>query len=251
MPPLLDAVLRKMARDQGHWAYTWTSVWSRRRGRPGAATRTVADPSRPYGQQWWPVLIDGHPPDAPTLQGIRDRGEREAREAENRPPSNEDSEPYAVHMTMDYSASGNQRPVALYDQAKPVQEDGDHVVFDVPLQSDRRTVVLPQFWRHFHLLVRVNRRAENLEHVAIVLQRPIALVRVRRFQIDTDYATVDPRYSAVETSMDAEFDATLLVEKYYFRQQVTCSDFRRVTPYGDRFQVRIGPLRSLGMQPAP
>jgi hypothetical protein len=213
--------------------------------------RTVADPSRPYGQQWWPVLLDGHPPSAQALQEIRERGERQAREAENRPPSEDDGQPYAVHMTMDYSASGNQRPVALYDQARLVQEDGDHVVYDVPLRSDRQTLLLPQFWGHFHLLLRVNRRVDNLEQVSIALQRPIALVRVRRFEIDTDYATIDPRYSAVETSMDAEFDATLLFEKYYFRQQVTCSDFRHVQPYEDRFKVRIGPLRSLGMQPAP
>lgn len=244
VPPLLDAVLRKMAADQDHWACTWSSVYTHAKGHPEGMTKFRSDPSQPYPEQWKPLLISGRPPSEKTMQDFQKRGEKHGEDLERRAP-NEPAAPeaYQVHMVLDYNLAA-QQAVAFYDEAAEVREDGEAVVFDVPLHSDNPVPL--DVWSHFHLLVRVNRRLANLEHVSIVLRTPLWLVKVREFHIETDYRTIDPAFGAVPVSMNAVIDVSALFKGVYLKQDSTYTEYRRVTPFGDRFQVKIGPLRTLG-----
>jgi hypothetical protein len=242
VPPLLDTVLRKMAADQERWACTWTSVYTFIRDHPEGTTQFLADPSLPYAEQWKPRLISGKPPTEKALQDFRKNGEKQGRERElKQPPA--DGLPYQVHMVLDYNLV-NQQAVAYYDEAVLVREEGGTAIFDVPLHSNNPVPV--DIWGHFHLVLRVNRQLANIEHASIPLRTPIWFIKVRAYHIDTDFRTVDPAFGGVPAAMDAVIDVSIFLKKYYFRQQVTWTDYRRVIPYGDRFNVRIGPLRTLG-----
>jgi hypothetical protein len=231
-----------MAADQQHWACTWTSVYTFVRDHPEGTTQFLADPSQPYAEQWKPRLISGKPPSEKALQDFRKGGEKHGQDRESKQPS-ADGLPYQTHMVLDYSLV-DQRAVAYYDEAVLVRDEGGTEIFDVPLHSDNPVPV--DFWGHFHLVLRINRNLANIEHVSIQLRVPIWFIKVRDFHIETDFRTVDPAFGAVPAAMDAQIDVAIFFKKYYFRQQCTWADYRRVTPYGDRFNVRIGPLRTLG-----
>ncbi len=244
VPPLLDAVLRKMAADQQRWACTWTSVYTFVRGHPEGTTQFLSDPSQPYAEQWKPRLMSGKPPTEKALEDFRKGGEKHGRDQEAKQERElSDGAPYQAHMVLDYSLV-NQQAVAYYDEAVLVRDEGGTAVFDVPLHSDNPVPM--DFWSHFHLVLRVNRRLANIEHVSIQPRRPPWFIKVHDFHIDTDFRTVDPACGGVPAAMDAVIDVSIFLKKYYFRQQCTWTDYRRVKPYGDRFNVKIGPLRTLG-----
>jgi hypothetical protein len=243
VPPLLDATLRKMGADQGHWACTWNSVYTFSQGHPQGMTSFSSDPSQPYGEQWRPLLMNGRPPTEKVLESFRQAGEKKGQELDRKQNDSAESSAYRAHMTLDYNIM-DQQAVAYYDEAAVASADANTVFYDVPLHSSNPVPF--DVWSHFHLIMRINRHTANIERVTILLRKPLWPIKVRHFQIDAEYRMVNPAFPAVPVVMHAEFYVSVLFKKYYFAQDCTWTEYRRVTPYGDHFKVRIGPLKSIG-----
>ncbi len=74
----IRASLLQVAREQNHWAYTETMVIKDDKGRVRETTVVRFDPSKPYPEQYTPLVIEGRPPTEKTVEGIPAKG-REAR----------------------------------------------------------------------------------------------------------------------------------------------------------------------------
>jgi hypothetical protein len=243
VPPLLNVALVKMAADQQRWAWTWTSVYTFVRDHPERPDVFRFDPSLPYADRSRPLLLKGGPPTAEALENFRRIREKQDHDISAPEESPETAAPYPVHMALDYNLM-NQQAVAYYDQASVASEDSQAVEFDVPLHSDH---AIPfEVWTHFHLLLRINKDQHNLERLAILQRKSVWFAKVHQFVIEANYQTLDPKFGAVPIKMHAAMDLTVLFKKYYFGQDCTWTDYRRVVPWDSRFKVHIGPLRNLG-----
>jgi len=89
---LFKDAMKNSAQDTEHWAYTETTALKASKGGPKGDTIVRFDPSKPYGEQFTPLQIEGKPP---TERQLRDyhyrkrgekRGEKVARAATPRPP---------------------------------------------------------------------------------------------------------------------------------------------------------------------
>jgi hypothetical protein len=246
VPPLLDQALRRVSIDQDHWASTWTSVFHHSPTQSDGKTVTRNDPSKAYPQQTVPVLIEGRPPTAKQFEDYRRSGMEKSKRLAD--PSRRPSEAgdYDVHMGLGIYLAAGQQAVAYYDQATQISEDAGSATFEVPLHSNKRGLIPIDLWGHFHMRIRVAKRGPNFEHASITVLKPIIFVKIKAADIEVSYSVIDPAYPAVTTRVDATIAGGVLGHKGYLRQEVVDSDFVRVTPYSDRFEVKIGPLRTIG-----
>lgn len=224
--PLLRDAFRNYAKDYGHWAYVET-----RTGRRGLTVIRV-DPSKPYGEQRVPILIDGGPPTGAELKKYRDDLEESAQKAGNR----------------------GLRPVGpplarwtILERASVFREDAETVTYLVPLRRDR-TGRIPT--DKFKVLVRVNRKRRALEHISFVLQEPFrkdVIAKADAIDAEIDFTAPDPRFGPLATRMRISFSGSVLLFRIQDIASMTLTEIRHVTPYDDRFHVQVGPLKEIGV----
>ena len=132
------------------------------------------------------------------------------------------------------------------EQASEDSEDAGTVTYRVPLRKDG-TGRIPT--EKLKVLLRVNRKRRTLEHISITLKeafRKAIVTKAEAFDMEVDITAPDPRYGSLPTRIHADFSGSLLFFPVHDVDDVTLSKFRHVTPYDDRFKVRIGPLKALG-----
>src|ERR1019366_7514756 len=71
VPPLLLDALGRVARNFDRWAYTETRMATDEHGVPKAESVFRFDPSKPYGEQYQPLKIDGKSPSERQLKDYR------------------------------------------------------------------------------------------------------------------------------------------------------------------------------------
>src|SRR5438270_61831 len=82
VPALLDEAVQKVFRDTDRWAYTQELVKKDAKGKTLTAAVVRFDPSKPYAQQYTPLLIDGKPPVAADLKEYQRKGEKRGKTLE-------------------------------------------------------------------------------------------------------------------------------------------------------------------------
>ncbi len=232
-PPLLQDALVKVARDKGRWAYTESDQMKNGQDKVVDSTVLRFDPSKPYAEQYVPVVVHGHVPTKADLEKYRQRGLQRGRgleraEAEGKP---------APGRTLG--------DVVDLDRAAVSAEDAATVTYEVPLRADNNERFPPD---KFQVLVRVNKAQRALEHVSVHLRAPIryALVlKVKSGEVDAEFAQVDAKHNPAMTTVTGGGAVSVLFVPVTRSGEMVRSDFKHVRPYDERFNVEIGPAKAL------
>jgi hypothetical protein len=238
-PPLLDA-LTKLSQDFDRWAYTETRTSTDPKGKPKGETILRFDPSKPYGEQYTPLKIDGQPPTEKQLKEYQKRGEKrgqrlERDEAEGKTPSNEVGR---------FRINGDNAPIDLA-RATVVSETATSVTYNVPLRRDEKTTLPVE---KFELLARVNKERHAFENIAMRLRdsfRMKLVVKVQSGDANIDFTVVDPKFVPVMSSISGEASASVMFMKFGGAFALKRTEFQRVKPYSEKFGVKIGPMKAL------
>lgn len=225
MPPLLEVAVHKLQVDEDHWAFTQTTQEFDGEGVPkDGPTVERYDPSRPYAEQWQLRQWRGHEPTDRERRVWRRRKEKEVRRREEK----------TLGEVMDF------------DRARAVRDTPDEVVFEVPLRRGESSR-LPADKFVVHLLV--NRHRETLQSFKLANRerfRALGVARIDRIEIMAEFATIDERYAPQPYHIRARGTGRLFFFKVGGGVEVHWSDFQRVKPYRDRFEVKIGELKAFG-----
>ena len=220
-PPLLATAVGKSAADAERWAYTQTVVNKDHDGRVKEEVVVRYDPSQPFEQQWTPLTIDGR---APTEHQLRKYRQDHAERRKSR---------RALGELLDLA------------KATEVGQAADTVTYEVPLLQNGNQRLPPD---KFRVTVRVNKERQVLENVAVRLRaalRVALVLKLKSGEADLDFAPVDPQFAPPITALNAEGEGSILFIKVGGIYTATRTDFKRVTPYSERFKVKLGEMKFL------
>lgn len=220
-PPLLAEAIRKSALDGERWAYTQTVVNKDRTGKVKGETVERYDPSQPYEGQWTPLQLDGK---TPTERQIKRLREEHAKRRKNRRSLGE-----------------------LLDLAKATveEETAITVTYEVPLIKNGNQRLPPD---KFRVTARVNKERQAIESVTVRLREPMRvglILKLKSGEADLDFTSVDPQYVPPITALHADGEGSIFFVKVGGNYAATRTDFKRVTPYSERFKVKLGELKFL------
>jgi len=224
MPALLQDAMQKLRAEAGHWAYTETSIVRDNRGRVRKETVVRHDPSLPYAEQTRLLKINGREPTKLEAQRHRDAAEKNRR---------------TQRVTLD--------DMVDLDHVTVVEETPTSVTYDIPLRKIEHARFPASMVDRLRMTIRVNKERRVFEHVTVQLRRPLWVgpVKLSAFAMDLTFATVDPEYGPILVGYRSTGTGSLLFIKADVSGERTDTEFRRVTPYDERFGVKIGKLKVL------
>ena len=86
------------------------------------------------------------------------------------------------------------------------------------------------------------------ESVAAKLREPMRemlVVKIKSGEGSIDFTPVDPKYAPQMTAIRGQAAASVLFVPFGRNYELKREEFKRVKPYGDRFQVQIGALKAI------
>ncbi len=221
VPPLLGAALLHHAVDVDHWAFTQTTVTKNGKGKIKEQAVVRYDPSQHYDVQWTPLSIDGQPATAAQIKEYR---RDHARDSDKRRTLGE---------------------LLNFRAATVAEETPSAVIYEVPLSKDDNQRLPPE---KFRVTVRVNKERRVFEQIAVRVREAMRVKLVAKIKSGgavLDFASVDPKYSPPVTTIQAGGTASVFFVTVGGAYDLTRTDFKRVTPYNDRFRVKLGPLKTI------
>jgi len=233
VPALLDAALQKISDDYDRWAYTQTLVERNEKGKVVKETVVRFDPSKPYPEQYTPLRIDGLPPTEAQLRKYRRQGERRGlriEEAEN------------AGTTPARKTLGE---LMNLEDAMLTAEDADTATFEVPLKKEGNNRLPPE---KFRVTARVNKTVCAFERIEVQLRAPLRaelVVKIKSGAGSLAFGTVDPKFAPTLTTISGGGAGSILFVPVGRTYDVKREDFQRVKPFASRFQVKMGPLKSI------
>lgn len=224
VPAPLAVALQKLMADEGHWAYTQTTQVFDRAGRPEEGPQVERyDPSQPDDAQWTLLQRKGRTPTDREVRAWKRKKEKEIRRREEK----------SLGEVLDFGRAAVQR------------EEGPTIVYEVPLKaSASRRFPAEKFVAY----LAVNRDRGELERFGLKAReafRMVGVAKIEKVEIDAQFATVDPQYAAQPQVIHASGTGRVLFFRVGASAAITWSDFKRVTPYNDRFVVELGELKVL------
>jgi hypothetical protein len=247
-PPLLNDAFNAYLEHQGRWAYTETRSGIGRDGKRGGETIVRVDPSLPYAEQYQPIKLAGKSPNEKQLKGWADHGERAAkRRAEQRlkaPAGEKPGMRSAEEVTIMINGA---KFTPDLDHAVVVKQDETSVTYEIPLRKEGGDA--GDVFDQWELTARVNQQRRDFE-LATIRQRKAARVQVIARVADgvseIHFSQPDPRYPSVPTKVISKFNVALFFGKYRpTSSEEVRTDFKHVTPYDERFGVKLGPMRTM------
>lgn len=239
--PLLDRAFNAFLEHQGRWAYTETRYGMNPEGKPTAVKTMVRfDPSLPYPKQYSPTQVFGKPPSPKQIEEWETYGEKTAK---RRIEATVSGVPVAPSREAFYLQLPGQKVKPLLDQAVFRSENETSVTYEVPLRKWDET---EGRFEQFELEVRVSKQRPDFEHVTIKQKSPLR-VGAGKYSggvTDIEFAITDPRYPAVPVKITSSTTNKPLFGKERARSDVSIrTDLKHVTPYEERLNVKLGPLR--------
>jgi hypothetical protein len=228
---MLNEALEKTAADLNRWAYTETRLIRDPKGRVKTETVVRYDPSKPYAEQYTPILINGQPPSGSDRAKYRRQGERAQRQKDR----GAGSDPRRVSLGELLAVPG----------ARVVSETARHATFEIPLRPDRNKRFPPE---KFEVLARIDKASRTVENITLRLReafRTRVVVSVKAGGGVLDFTEVDPKHPPTLTSIRGDATASVLFVSVGGELDLTRTDLKRVKPYDERFDVQIGPLRAI------
>lgn len=233
VPALLEQALEKVVSDYDRWAYTQTKIERNEKGKVLNHTVVRFDPSKPYPEQYTPLFVHGQRPVAGDLRKYRKQGERRG----ERMAKAEDEGTAPPRKTL-----GELMDV---ERAVLVEEDADQATFEVPLKKEGNRRLPPE---KFQVLARVSKRTGAFELITAELRKAMraeVIVKIKSGAGRLEFATVDPRFAPTVTTITGSGSASIVFVPIGRKYAVERADFQRVKPFGDRFEVKMGPLKSI------
>lgn len=225
VPAPLAEALRNYGKDAPRWAYTQRFVEFDRKDRENESWVARFDPSQHYDVQWTLLEKNGKAPS--DSQQKKFRKERAKLEQKGRVRLGE--------------ALDVKRAVRLADQADSVEL----LTYEVPLQPIEGSKFPPE---KFQVFVKIGREKHDLRTIELKLRervRVALVLNVKAVDAHIDFAAVRPDAGPAVVKFSAGGTASVMLVPVGGRVEATRSDFKRVTPYDDRFVVKPGPLRTI------
>jgi hypothetical protein len=228
VPAPLDQAVKKLVADTDRWAYSQEVREFDKNGKSdGGPTRERYDPSKPEDEQWTLQLYRGR---IPTEADVRAWQRQKRREAKRR-----------------------DRPLGEiidFERAVLTEETELGWVYRLPIKpgASRR---LPS--DKFFVLMSVGKARMELENVSVRTTESFRLnglaglaAKVEGVEVDARFAVVDDAYAAQPSVITASGSARVAwVFRVGGRAEVVWTEFQRVKPYRDRYDVQIGDVKAL------
>lgn len=219
-PEPLAAALRSFGAERERWAYTERFTTTDRQGAPQESRRFRFDPSRAPEERWTLLEEAGRPPS--------ERAQRKFRREMTKVRRIRLSE----YLQLDR---------AVLVQATPAGQ-----VYEVPLRKENNDRLPPD---KFQVRVTLQRDGEwHLAAVDVTLREPMRMAvvaKVRRAGAGIRLERVSPEHGPVVRALHGAGEGTVLFVKVGGAFTAERSDFQRVTPYEERFGVKLAPLQLL------
>lgn len=236
---LFKDAIKNSEQEPDRWAYTETTVNHLGLGSQKGVTVLRVDPSKPYAEQFLPLQIDGKPPTEKQLKKYRGIGEKRGKQLAQGPADPEKASPAKAKPKEKGMKLDTEHPLV-------VSEDGDTVVFQVPLVDHGTGIPCDKL----QVRVVVGKTARHIRHASLrVLDsfRVKLVAKVKAGEASIDFSVVDPAFGPVMTAANGSFGASLLFVPVNGVFNSTRTDWKRVKPYDERFGVKIGPLKALDL----
>ena len=235
-PHLLNEALKNVSQDMSRWAYTEAIVQKDSKGKIKKETVVRVDPSRPYVEQYRLLSVGGKEPTEKQQREYRRRGEKAGEAAERKERGLPQSSKRRSQKVGDL--------VAL-DKSVVTAEDAQSITYEVPLRKDDNNRFPPE---KFLVLARVNKEQRAIENVSVKLREPLRaklILKIKSGDAVVDFTSVDPKFAPVMSSVEGDAVASILFVNVGGSLELKRTDFKRVKPYNDRFDVEIGPSKAL------
>jgi hypothetical protein len=246
VPAQLMQAFVNVSREDNHWAYTETTVVRPKSAKDKEDVLTVVrvDPSRPYAEQYTPLLVEGHQPTARELREYRQKGEKRAEEL-------------AQGATRGRGGRGGRqsdgddeefKALLDVDSIKVTAETATAITYHVPLRKGAKVqgVKLDKIEFDVRITKEEKPTIEHMEMHLLGAMRVMLVANVKSADFSVDFTRVDPKYPPVLSRVKgAAKVSVLLVARMSPAIDQTRTDYERVEPYDSRFKVQIGPLKVL------
>ena len=235
MPQLLQDAVKKLAQDTDRWAYTQTAIEKDGKGKAKSDVVVRFDPSKPYAQQYIPLKIDGKEPSESQIKKYRRQGEKRGERIEKESTT-------GVVSTSQRKSVGELMDL---EKATVIAEDDKIVTYEVPLKQEGNERLPPE---KFLVTARVNKELAALESVSAKLRSPLRekiIVKLSEGEGHIEFKTVDPKHPPQLAEIRANGSGSIFFVPIGRSYQVRREDYKRVKPFGDRFEVQIGPLKAI------
>ncbi len=233
-PRPLEQALEKVEQNQDRWAFTQTFVERDDKGKVRETIVVRFDPSKPYEEQFTPLSVDGGPPTPAVIRRYRKEGEKRAERRENpeRSAGRRGSRPTLGEL-MDI------------ERATLASEDDQRWVYEVPLRTEGNKRLPPE---KFQVFAEVSKTSEAFAQIEVTLRSPMragVVVKIKSGAGKLQFAEVAPEYPPTLTRIEGGGVGSVVFIKVGRRYEISRSDFARVKPYQDRFEVKFGPMQTI------
>ncbi len=222
---MLDAAIQKLQADEDHWAFTQSTQEFDRHGNPKEGVNIERyDPSQPVAQQWTLLQWKGHEPKARELRSWKKRKAKELKRKDDK----------TLGDVMDL------------ERARAVGESAGEVIFEIPLLpgASKR---LPEDKFVVHMTVdpvKQTLQAFNLKTLGSF--RAMGVAKIENIEIEARFHTIDEQFAPQPERVFARGSGKLFFFRVGGAAEIIWSDYKRVRPYMDRFEVKIGELKAFG-----
>ncbi len=235
VPPLLQAAVMKLAQDTDRWAYTQRAIEKDGKGKARSDVVVRFDPSKPYAEQYIPLKIDGQEPSESQIKKYRRQGEKRGERIEE-------------EATTGVVAPSRRKSVGELmdlDKATVIEEDETIITYEVPLKKEGNDRLPPE---KFLVTARVNKVLVALESVSAKLRSPLRekiVIKVSAGEGHIEFKTVDPKHPPQLAEIRANGSGSIIFVPIGRSYELRREDYKRVKPFGDRFEVQIGALKAI------
>jgi hypothetical protein len=218
--PLAEA-LQAFAQERDRWAYTERVISTDRKGGTKESKAYRFDPSLAPEDRWSLLEEDGQP-----------AGEKAKKK-------------FRRQMTKEGNKRIKLSEFLKLDRAVVTRSDAAATVYEVPLRKENNEKLPPE---KFQVLVTVTPDPWRLASIDIVLREPMrmALVaKVRKGGARIAFARPTAEHNPVVRVVSGQGEATVLLIKVGGAFTAERTEFKRVTPFDERFQVKLQDLNYL------
>jgi hypothetical protein len=224
-PVPLEEAIQKLIHDQDHWAYTQQTQLFDKAGKPnGGPTVERYDPSLPFDQQWQLLQFSGHVPTGDELAGWRRTKEKEMK--------HHGEKTLGDLLDLDHAA--------LFAHAP------DRDTFLVPLFKNATTRFPAD---KVEVFMDVDPARHTLTSFSVRPKQPFRIAgifRVDSGQFDGRLEVIQPKYAPALVWAKGNGSGHVLgLFKVGMGAELNFSGFKRVLPFNDRFEVKIGDVKAL------
>jgi hypothetical protein len=224
-PALLDQAVKKLIADENHWAFTQTTQRFDKDGKAaGGPTVERFDPSKPFDQEWQLLAYEGRTPKESELSYWQRQKQRALRRREEKSLGDVLDLEHAT-LAGETTATATFLVPIMEGASKRFPADQLEVFMDVNKAQRALTAFSVQ--------------PRGVFRMAVVL-------KVESGRVDGRLAVVKPNYAPTLVWLKGAGEGHLFgLIKVGMGAEVNFSDFQRVRPYNDRFEVKIGDVKAL------